>query len=75
MTTQEIAPVITPQLVRGARITARDGTPGILLGGSRRCRLEGCTGRCYTVRWADGKLTYTCSKGLAFRAGVGHTLI
>ncbi len=28
------------------------------------CRMEGCTGRKYAVRWDDGRLTYVCTKGL-----------
>lgn len=47
------------------RVFSTDGsTFGILTGGSRRCRMEGCLGRSLAVRWQDGQLTYPCSKGL-----------
>jgi hypothetical protein len=47
------------------RVFSTDGiTFGILTGGSRRCRMEGCLGRSLAVRWQDGQLSYPCSKGL-----------
>jgi hypothetical protein len=30
----------------------------------RRCQMEGCNGLRISVRWADGKHTFPCSKGL-----------
>lgn len=32
--------------------------------GSRRCTLEGCTGKRLGVRWPDGRLTWPCTKGM-----------
>ncbi|RMM39378.1 hypothetical protein ALQ79_200684 [Pseudomonas amygdali pv. lachrymans] len=47
------------------RAFSTDGiTFGILTGGSRRCRTEGCLGRSLAVRWQDDQLSYHCSKGL-----------
>lgn len=40
---------------------------GLVVGPPRPCRLEGCTGIRYPVRWSDGKHTYPCSKGMKDR--------
>jgi hypothetical protein len=54
-------------------VVSRDGNDkGRLTGGSRNCRLEGCTGRRLEVRWPDGKLTWPCSKGMV--RSLIHTL-
>jgi len=46
-------------------ITSRDGLEeGVPTGGRRSCRMEGCTGTCIRVRWADGKATWPCTKSL-----------
>lgn len=39
---------------------------GRTTGGSYRCALEGCTGRRLAVRWANGKITFPCTKGMSF---------
>ena len=31
---------------------------------SRRCSLEGCTGRQLGVRWPDKSITWPCTKGM-----------
>lgn len=40
---------------------------GRATGATRRCQMEGCTGRCVVVRWARG-ITYPCTKGMQQRA-------
>lgn len=37
---------------------------GTVIGFSRLCRLEGCGGRRYTVRWPDGRRTIPCARGM-----------
>ncbi len=37
---------------------------GHTTGSRRQCQLSGCLGVGIYVRWADGKLTIPCSKGL-----------
>ncbi len=37
---------------------------GRVSGGTRICRLEGCTGLRIRVVWPDGHWTWPCSKGL-----------
>ena len=50
---------------KGTVVHSRDKQHvGHLTGGSRKCQLEGCTGRALAVRWDDGKLTYPCTKGM-----------
>lgn len=44
-------------------VLSRDGKLKGEVIGVRRCRLEGCTGRAFIVRWPDGKRTYPCGKG------------
>jgi hypothetical protein len=54
----------------GTRIFGRDkneapGATGVTTGAhERRCQMEGCNGLRISVRWADGKHTFPCSKGL-----------
>jgi len=53
------------QIERGATIIAGDGkTKGSATGGGYHCRLEGCRGWRIGVRWADGDITFPCSKGM-----------
>lgn len=53
----------------GAKIYNREGTEaGEATGGTRFCRLEGCTGRRIYLRWPDKKITYPCSEGIVERA-------
>ena len=53
-------------------VYTREGNEcGTATGATRRCQLEGCTGRRITVKWADGKRTMPCTKGLKTRAD-GH---
>jgi len=53
---------ITPPLPKF--MLSRDGrTTGEIIG-TRPCRMEGCRGTCYIVRWPDGKRTYPCGKGV-----------
>ena len=48
-------------------ILSTDGKmKGIVTGGQRRCRMEGCPGMRIATRWPDGKLTLPCSRGLVF---------
>lgn len=44
-------------------VLSRDGKMKGEVTGTRRCRLEGCTGAALSVKWPDGKRTYPCSKG------------
>ena len=45
-------------------VLSKDGKLKGEIRGRRRCRLSGCTGRAFIVRWPDGKYTYPCSKGV-----------
>ena len=55
------------QLSRGTIVlTARSASVGILTGGHRPCALDGCTGLRLATRWPDGRLTFPCTKGMAF---------
>lgn len=45
-------------------VTAGNGETKGKVVGTRRCRLEGCLGRCIGVRWPDNKLTWPCTKGM-----------
>ena len=51
----------------GTLVLSSDGkNKGRLIGGSRRCPLEGCMGKQLSVRWDDGDLTWPCTKGMLF---------
>lgn len=43
---------------------AGGSTFGVVTGGSRIIRLDGCLGCTTPVCWQDGKLTYPCSSGI-----------
>lgn len=46
-------------------VISRDGTErGKTTGAHYHCSMEGCTGHRVVVRWADGKITRPCSKGM-----------
>lgn len=46
-------------------IINRDGTSkGKMTSYGHHCRMAGCTGRRFSVKWEDGKRTFPCSKGL-----------
>lgn len=62
------------EIEKGEKVRSRDGDIGRTNGNSRVCRLEGCTGRCLSVKWSDGKYTYPCTKGMEFKNGVWHIL-
>jgi hypothetical protein len=65
------------QLDSGLLVTdviSRDGEHGAPTGGIRPCRMEGCTGIRFGVRWPDGKITWICSRGVEFN-GTTATLI
>lgn len=48
-----------------SRITkGEEEKTGVMTGGIRMCRLEGCGGKTLAVRWEDGKLTYICGESL-----------
>jgi len=50
-----------------AMVMSSDGQHiGRVVGPDRPCRMEGCTGATYPVRWPDGKLTNPCTKGMVF---------
>lgn len=52
----------------------REGTDkGKTTGGAFPCRLEGCRGRRIAIRWAEGRMTYPCSKGLKVRKDLEST--
>lgn len=60
---RSFAPVAAPDYSN--TVLSRDRKlRGVLTGGSRRCQLEGCTGRKLGVRWPDGKITWPCTKGM-----------
>lgn len=49
-------------------VLARGGTVrGKVIGGPYQCRLGGCRGVTYSVRWPDGKLTRPCTEGMTER--------
>jgi hypothetical protein len=50
---------------KGTRIISREGgEEGYTSGGTRHCRLEGCSGLRLRTIWKDGKHTWPCTKGL-----------
>lgn len=50
------------------KVWARKATQaGRITGATRLCNLEGCNGLRISVRWASGKVTFPCSKGLKVR--------
>ncbi len=55
------------QIARGTIVlTAGGDAAGILTGGHRTCALGGCTGLRLATRWPDGRLTFPCTKDMAF---------
>jgi hypothetical protein len=55
---------------KGVRVISRDGKEkGLTTGATRCCRLGGCLGRALGVKWADGKTTYPCTKGMSVKRG------
>ncbi len=51
-----------------SRVYNREGTEyGIFTGGGRYCQLESCAGRRQGVRWPDGRITWTCDRGMALQ--------
>lgn len=54
-------------IFKAEHIYSRDKSEkGATTGTSFPCSMHGCTGKRVTVRWADGKTTYPCSKGLLY---------
>lgn len=50
---------------KGTRVQSRDRRlTGRSTGATHRCTLDGCPGLRVAVRWADGRTTFPCSKGL-----------
>ena len=50
---------------KGLSVLARTGRAiGRTTGGAYPCRLEGCLGQRVAVRWADGRVTYPCTRGM-----------
>lgn len=44
---------------------SRDGKQkGTVTSFGHVCRMAGCTGRRFSVKWADGTRTFPCSKGI-----------
>jgi hypothetical protein len=56
-----------PKTERGIPVFARGArkAEGRTLGGTRRCRMDGCAGIRIAVRWNSGKMTWPCSKGMS----------
>jgi hypothetical protein len=40
---------------------------GIRTGGWRHCQMEGCNGLRVGLRWANGRISWPCTKGLITR--------
>lgn len=56
----------------GKTVFSRDGKKqGVASGHTSSCRMEGCLGVRVSTKWADGRITYPCSKGLISRPD-GH---
>lgn len=55
------------EFVYPKEVLSRDGTEVGEVRGRRRCQMEGCTGIRIRVKWADGKVTFPCSKGMKVR--------
>lgn len=51
---------------RGNKVVSKDGEIGFLTGGNYKCQMEGCRGARLSVRWADGKITRPCTKGMVY---------
>jgi len=47
----------------GRTIYSRDGKIKGIVTGLAVCRMEGCRGPRLSVKWADGRRTFPCSKG------------
>jgi hypothetical protein len=53
--------------MKGERVISRDGKHvGKTTGAVRLCQMEGCRGERLTVKWANGKHTHPCTKGMAY---------
>ena len=49
-------------------VYSKDGkNKGVLTGGERACRLEGCLGVRLGTKWPDGKITWPCTDGMEIR--------
>ena len=49
------------------KVVSRDGKDiGRGTGATHACTLEGCSGLRVTVRWADGRITHPCTKGMDY---------
>lgn len=57
-----------PKYMYGRIGTSYEHVRGMITGANRHCRLEGCTGLCFVVKWPSGKVTYPCSKGVEVRS-------
>lgn len=52
----------------GTLVYSRDAQHrGRLTGSRHMCSLEGCGGDRLGVRWDNGRVTFPCTKGMAFR--------
>jgi hypothetical protein len=52
---------------KGSVVWNRDKTSkGFVTGSTKACRLSGCRGLCYAVKWPDGKTTWPCGKGIEY---------
>ena len=62
------------QKVYGRKIGKRKPPVGRTTGATRICRLAGCGGMRMVVKWEDGRVTYPCAKGMAWRGDAWQIL-
>jgi hypothetical protein len=55
-----------PNQYQGHKVKTRDGSQTGEVKGTRRCQMEGCLGVRLRVVWADGHVTYPCTKGMEY---------
>ena len=48
-------------------VRSAKGEYGVPTGSTRPCRMEGCMGASFAVRWPDNKITWLCTRGLEYK--------
>jgi len=45
-------------------VISQTGETGTATGSVRKCPMDGCNGQRVSTKWADGKTTFPCTKGM-----------
>ena len=62
------------QKVYGRKIGKSKRPVGCTTGATRHCRLAGCSGVRMVVKWENGRVTYPCVEGVAWRGDAWQIL-